>query len=127
MPTPPRSSASWGGRRRSPISTRSSPRPGAGSRSTPAATVPDAQPCRTLGGSGLAGCRSEEHTSELQSHVNLVCRLLLEKKKKHIQQNIQRCLNVAPLTKAHTPSAHHKFATAHYTRALHSVRHEGHH
>src|SRR5690242_21400269 len=27
--------------------------------------------------------RSEEHTSELQSHVNLVCRLLLEKKKKH--------------------------------------------
>src|SRR5260370_2965308 len=36
---------------------------------------------------GLAGdnyapeIRSEEHTSELQSHLNLVCRLLLEKKK----------------------------------------------
>src|SRR4051812_49691132 len=29
-----------------------------------------------------ATSRSEEHTSELQSHVNLVCRLLLEKKKK---------------------------------------------
>src|SRR5690242_21214420 len=28
-----------------------------------------------------AMARSEEHTSELQSHVNLVCRLLLEKKK----------------------------------------------
>src|SRR6266571_8370995 len=28
------------------------------------------------------GPRSEEHTSELQSHVNLVCRLLLEKKNK---------------------------------------------
>src|SRR5438270_6856309 len=28
-------------------------------------------------------CRSEEHTSELQSQSNLVCRLLLEKKKKH--------------------------------------------
>src|SRR5580698_1093109 len=28
-----------------------------------------------------ASSRSEEHTSELQSHVNLVCRLLLEKKK----------------------------------------------
>src|SRR5688572_31618148 len=28
------------------------------------------------------GCRSEEHTSELQSQSNLVCRLLLEKKKK---------------------------------------------
>src|SRR2546430_13460384 len=27
-------------------------------------------------------CRSEEHTSELQSQSNLVCRLLLEKKKK---------------------------------------------
>src|SRR5260370_30405582 len=27
--------------------------------------------------------RSEEHTSELQSHLNLVCRLLLEKKKKN--------------------------------------------
>src|SRR5260370_30661547 len=29
--------------------------------------------------------RSEEHTSELQSHLNLVCRLLLEKKKKQQQ------------------------------------------
>src|SRR5260370_6134355 len=29
--------------------------------------------------------RSEEHTSELQSHLNLVCRLLLEKKKKITQ------------------------------------------
>src|SRR5260370_22867022 len=29
----------------------------------------------------LACSRSEEHTSELQSHLNLVCRLLLEKKK----------------------------------------------
>src|SRR3989454_9947880 len=31
--------------------------------------------------SGPAGTRSEEHTSELQSPCNLVCRLLLEKKK----------------------------------------------
>src|SRR2546430_12730503 len=30
---------------------------------------------------GRAMCRSEEHTSELQSQSNLVCRLLLEKKK----------------------------------------------
>src|SRR2546426_11462358 len=30
---------------------------------------------------GLRGLRSEEHTSELQSPCNLVCRLLLEKKK----------------------------------------------
>src|SRR5690349_24055947 len=32
----------------------------------------------------LAGKRSEEHTSELQSRRDLVCRLLLEKKKKNI-------------------------------------------
>src|SRR5260370_14653467 len=31
--------------------------------------------------------RSEEHTSELQSHLNLVCRLLLEKKKKTKSNN----------------------------------------
>src|SRR5260370_24123221 len=31
--------------------------------------------------------RSEEHTSELQSHLNLVCRLLLEKKKKNSRQH----------------------------------------
>src|SRR5687768_17668344 len=33
-------------------------------------------------GSALAAYRSEEHTSELQSRLHLVCRLLLEKKKK---------------------------------------------
>src|SRR5690349_22953923 len=33
-----------------------------------------------------ARCRSEEHTSELQSRRDLVCRLLLEKKKKKIQK-----------------------------------------
>src|SRR5256885_11548122 len=33
----------------------------------------------------LANKRSEEHTSELQSPCNLVCRLLLEKKKKSLQ------------------------------------------
>src|SRR2546422_8178653 len=31
---------------------------------------------------GRFSCRSEEHTSELQSRLHLVCRLLLEKKKK---------------------------------------------
>ena len=35
--------------------------------------------------SGKETARSEEHTSELQSHDDLVCRLLLEKKKKLIQ------------------------------------------
>src|SRR2546430_12028801 len=32
--------------------------------------------------------RSEEHTSELQSQSNLVCRLLLEKKKKQLSANV---------------------------------------
>src|SRR5260370_9689347 len=45
--------------------------------------------CRRLSGNVLCSLsrrtvtRSEEHTSELQSHLNLVCRLLLEKKKTH--------------------------------------------
>src|SRR5471032_3442052 len=34
--------------------------------------------------------RSEEHTSELQSHHDLVCRLLLEKKKKKKQKNLKK-------------------------------------
>src|SRR3989475_8121853 len=37
---------------------------------------------------GVASARSEEHTSELQSQSNLVCRLLLEKKK-NIRQTIE--------------------------------------
>src|SRR5438132_10298664 len=45
------------------------------------------EPLRTIKNLGNAGVgcpsfRSEEHTSELQSHSDLVCRLLLEKKKK---------------------------------------------
>src|SRR5437867_8517574 len=41
---------------------------------------------------GTAGGRSEEHTSELQSPYDLVCRLLLEKKKKH---DIVRALTIS--------------------------------
>src|SRR5438270_1210220 len=37
----------------------------------------------TTAPSGSSAVRSEEHTSELQSQSNLVCRLLLEKKKKN--------------------------------------------
>src|SRR4051812_49679445 len=46
------------------------------------------------GAVGETAPRSEEHTSELQSHVNLVCRLLLEKKK----QKIEVTLNSAETT-----------------------------
>src|SRR5436190_14449402 len=38
---------------------------------------------------GCRGSRSEEHTSELQSHSDLVCRLLLEKKKNTKKQKCQ--------------------------------------
>src|SRR2546427_5338155 len=37
---------------------------------------------------GHGECRSEEHTSELQSQSNLVCRLLLEKKKKNERKSV---------------------------------------
>src|SRR2546430_6926873 len=43
---------------------------------------------RERGSSGQPGHRSEEHTSELQSQSNLVCRLLLEKKKKIMLREI---------------------------------------
>src|SRR5256885_8536893 len=39
----------------------------------------------------FVGSRSEEHTSELQSPCNLVCRLLLEKKKHALFTNQYRC------------------------------------
>src|SRR2546430_9063298 len=55
-----------------PISQASEAPPAAGS-----------MPTRHSGIDGfMEGTRSEEHTSELQSQSNLVCRLLLEKKKK---------------------------------------------
>src|SRR5258707_12044198 len=41
-------------------------------------------------GSGDAPPRSEEHTSELQSRQYLVCRLLLEKKKKKAQGTVKK-------------------------------------
>src|SRR5690554_7693151 len=40
--------------------------------------------CGSICGMWFASCRSEEHTSELQSRPQLVCRLLLEKKKTSI-------------------------------------------
>src|SRR5690242_20998838 len=45
---------------------------------------PRGAPARPVApGADTRSTRSEEHTSELQSHVKLVCRLLLEKKKKY--------------------------------------------
>src|SRR5256886_10939065 len=54
--------------------------------------------------------RSEEHTSELQSQSNLVCRLLLEKKKKHNQHTV--ITHPILHTPAHEP-AHHRLTLRH--------------
>src|SRR2546430_11287131 len=51
-------------------------------RSDRLARGPRQQPLDSAGVDALVPFRSEEHTSELQSQSNLVCRLLLEKKKK---------------------------------------------
>src|SRR2546422_2902542 len=71
------------------------------SRSTPGSTCRASPACRspapphsschaksscTTCGATLGPSRSEEHTSELQSRLHLVCRLLLEKKKKNLQE-----------------------------------------
>src|SRR5260370_25304581 len=55
----------------------------------------------------LTGWRSEEHTSELQSHLNLVCRLLLEKKKRkseHTHSHLPRCCSCTSPHQASTTS-----------------------
>src|SRR2546422_3041649 len=55
----------------------------------------------TAWGSASGSCvtrpasRSEEHTSELQSRLHLVCRLLLEKKKKKIKHDIRTSINAS--------------------------------
>src|SRR5260370_32264279 len=49
------------------------------------------RPSSTPSASASALRRSEEHTSELQSHLNLVCRLLLEKKKKKNIEQRKAC------------------------------------
>src|SRR5690242_21213082 len=79
-------------------------RPGRGTRRPPAGRA--AAPCPPCPPSRRRPTppRSEEHTSELQSHVNLVCRLLLEKKKIHatnfffISHNSYRILSTFTLT-----------------------------
>src|SRR2546429_6893194 len=52
------------------------------------ARSPRCRPC-----SGVGSRRSEEHTSELQSRLHLVCRLLLEKKKKKSEHRNTKCNN----------------------------------
>src|SRR5260370_23678735 len=65
----------------------------------PGARIPERELCASLSISRTPlrealKVRSEEHTSELQSHLNLVCRLLLEKKKKKIKKALKRSTNL---------------------------------
>src|SRR2546430_12528299 len=53
--------------------------------------------------SGVQLSRSEEHTSELQSQSNLVCRLLLEKKKKTNYESVSFTLDLI-VSHSHTPA-----------------------
>src|SRR3712207_6993592 len=70
--------------------SRASSTPSARTRCTWRRRGPSAGPrarsaSAAAGPSPRASTRSEEHTSELQSRQYLVCRLLLEKKKKHLE------------------------------------------
>src|SRR5688572_32654421 len=82
IPRPPRSTLF-------PYTTlfRSAPRNVAAPRSVAA---PRRAPARRRAPRPSAAPRSEEHTSELQSQSNLVCRLLLEKKKKRSRNQRDR-------------------------------------
>src|SRR5260370_17568400 len=77
-------------------------------------------PARPQGAGGPGGPprlpdRSEEHTSELQSHLNLVCRLLLEKKKTNRNHDFDH--NTNPHSPANiTPATLHD---SHSHRARH--------
>src|SRR2546422_8412895 len=78
---------------------RSTGQAGAGANSRTVSSRPDPRRASSVSDEpGIARCartehsptRSEEHTSELQSRLHLVCRLLLEKKKVKIVDPLQR-------------------------------------
>src|SRR2546422_8036226 len=74
----------------SPAPTSTTLEPGGGAGVTVTAAVPF--------------LRSEEHTSELQSRLHLVCRLLLEKKKKkQTTENVHKLLHETNLGKCYEP------------------------
>src|SRR5687768_17754085 len=73
----------------------------AGNKAEAAARSP-----RAAGGSALSSARSEEHTSELQSRLHLVCRLLLEKKKKNTNANKNNRPHTNSPTTIRQPTAH---------------------
>src|SRR5437016_10273424 len=81
--------------------------------------------CGTRPAASAAAWRSEEHTSELQSLTNLVCRLLLEKKKRieHVQRHAaldfpDHPAFVTRMLRPLTGHAHHPILSAHHRTVL---------
>src|SRR5437762_11160294 len=66
--------------------------------------------------------RSEEHTSELQSPMYLVCRLLLEKKKKTIQQSCAPTFIRRPRQQGASHDSSPARRPYHHTRTIRSIR-----
>src|SRR5260370_16956026 len=79
--------------------------------SGPRGNLPPPPPSRASVGDGGTG-RSEEHTSELQSHLNLVCRLLLEKKKTNDRKTMtRRLISLFTSRQIVTAAIHHNINT----------------
>src|SRR5260221_6873298 len=81
-------------------------------------------------GRSLSDSRSEEHTSELQSHSDLVCRLLLEKKKKEPEMqesDVGRTVlrNTVPVQIAGTTTGCYRVPGQHTRKPQISVVHSG--
>src|SRR2546427_2764270 len=80
--------------------------PSIGSMTTyvsPSPTVPTSSDTSVTSSALAKRARSEEHTSELQSQSNLVCRLLLEKKKKK-----ERTISLRSLSRSSDLSSQHR-------------------
>src|SRR5438034_5127296 len=87
----PRDLHSFPTRRSSDLgSTREARRAGRKPANAATPIMTDAVTTMVKGSVDLRPYRSEEHTSELQSHSDLVCRLLLEKKKQKQRKNNKR-------------------------------------
>src|SRR4029434_8980967 len=68
---------------------------------------------------------SEEHTSELQSHLNLVCRLLLEKKRECVcGRLIDRWIRRRTHTRTHTQTRAHTHTITHTHTHTHAHTHK---
>src|SRR2546427_1867149 len=71
-----------------------------------------------------SSARSEEHTSELQSQSNLVCRLLLEKKKKNTSNKTPSNFNVTRDNASPVDLHIESYAHLHSSESRHSIDHD---